>query len=47
MSSYWCHWCTLSAKEWSNKSHAKGLLWTGSLLKEASNDKIINKDILS
>ena len=47
MSSYWCHWYNLAAKEWYNKSHAKGMLWTGDLLKKVSNDKIINKDIIS
>ena len=28
MSGCWCHWCKLSAKEWSYKSHIKGMLWT-------------------
>ena len=23
MSGCWCHWCNLSAKEWSDKSHTK------------------------
>ena len=26
MSGCWCHWCTLSAKGWSNRSHTKGML---------------------
>ena len=47
MSSYWCHWCDLSAKEWSDKSHTKGMLWTDDLLKKSLNDKIINKDMTS
>ena len=28
MSGCWCHWCNLSAKEWSDKSYIKGMLWT-------------------
>ena len=45
MSSYWCHWYNLAAKEWYNKSHAKGMLWTADLLKQILNDKTINKDM--
>ena len=36
MSGCWCHWCNLSPKEWSNKSHTKGMLWTIDLLKKYS-----------
>ena len=39
MSGCWCHWCNLSAKEWSDKSHIKGMLWTIDLLKKSFNDK--------
>ena len=33
MSGRWCYWCNLSAKEWSDKSYIKGMLWTINLLK--------------
>ena len=33
MSGYWYHWSNLSAQEQSDKSHAKGILWTVDLLK--------------
>ena len=39
MSGCWCYWCNLSAKEWSDKSHIKGMLWTINLLKKLLNDK--------
>ena len=34
MSGCWCHWCNLSAKEWSDKTHTKGMLWTIDLFKK-------------
>ena len=33
MSGCWWYWYTLSVKKWSNKWHAKGMLWTVDLLK--------------
>ena len=38
MSGCWCHWCNLSTKEWSDKSHAKRMLWTVDLLNKSLND---------
>ena len=34
ISGCWCHWCNLSSKDWSDKSHIKGILWTIDLLKK-------------
>ena len=47
MSSCWCHWCNLSVKEWSDKSHIKGMLWTIDLLKKSLNDKDNNENMTS
>ena len=47
MSGCWCHWCNLSPKEWSNKSHTKGMLWTIDLLKKSFNDKENNESMTS
>ena len=47
MSGCWCHWCNLSAKEWSDKSHIKGMLWTIDLLKKSLNDKDNNENMTS
>ena len=34
ISGCWHHWCNVSVKEWSDKSHTKGMLWTIDLLKK-------------
>ena len=47
ISDCWCHWCNLSIKEWSDKAHAKDMLWSVDLLKKSLNDKIVNKDMTS
>ena len=47
MSGCWCHWCNLSAKEWSDKSHIKGMSWTIHLLKKLCNDKDNNESMTS
>ena len=47
MAGCWCHWCNLSAKEWSDKSHIKGMLWTIDLLKKSLNDKDNNENMTS
>ena len=45
MSDCWCNWCNLSSKEWSDKSHGKGLLYTIELMKESLNDQKINEQM--
>ena len=47
MSDYQVDWCNLSAREWSDKSHAKIMLWTVDLLKKLLKYKIVNKDMTS
>ena len=47
MSGCWCHWSNVSAKEWSDKSHTKEILWTVDLFKTSLKDKNINKNMTS
>jgi hypothetical protein len=37
MSSKWCNWCTLSAKEWSLQGHGHGEMWTLEMLHNIRN----------